>query len=107
MGAIRLDPFSLGRETGRPKTITILHTNDIPAHLTSWQGWAEDLQSRQVGGRDRLASAVDRVRRSDTLYRPITYLSAKRLLRFDRQGEFLAHSSANNWSTDLIFSAWV
>lgn len=56
--------FQLEAHLPKPrKVITILHTNDIHGHLTSWQGWTGDLKGKHVGGLDRLATAVNRVRR--------------------------------------------
>jgi 5'-nucleotidase len=43
-------------------TVTILHTNDIHGHVTGWQGWAGELAGKKVGGFDRIASVVERVR---------------------------------------------
>jgi 2',3'-cyclic-nucleotide 2'-phosphodiesterase (5'-nucleotidase family) len=42
--------------------LTILHTNDIHGHIASWRGWEGDLSGRTLGGFDRLATAVARVR---------------------------------------------
>jgi 5'-nucleotidase len=42
--------------------LTILHTNDIHGHITSWRGWDGDLAGRTMGGFDRLATAIARVR---------------------------------------------
>ena len=42
--------------------ITVLHTNDIHGHLRAWRGWEGDLAGRTVGGFDRIASVVKRVR---------------------------------------------
>lgn len=42
--------------------ITILHTNDIHGHLRAWRGWDGDLAGKTVGGFDRIASVVKRVR---------------------------------------------
>lgn len=42
--------------------ITILHTNDLHGHLTSWRGWDDELKDQEVGGADRLASAIAQVR---------------------------------------------
>lgn len=53
--------------------ITILHTNDIHGHLTSWLGWTGELEGTVVGGLDRLASAVERVRREGS---PVLLLDA-------------------------------
>lgn len=43
-------------------TITILHTNDMHGHLTSWQGWQDDLAGKNVGGFDRIATEVTKAR---------------------------------------------
>lgn len=43
--------------------IVLLHTNDIHGHLTSWKGWEGDLKDKQVGGLDRLAGAIQQVRK--------------------------------------------
>lgn len=43
--------------------LTILHTNDIHDHVTSWLGWEGDLKGHTMGGSDRLATAVERVRK--------------------------------------------
>jgi 5'-nucleotidase / UDP-sugar diphosphatase len=43
--------------------LTVLHTNDIHGHVESWVGWDGELSGRTVGGFDRLASAVERVRK--------------------------------------------
>jgi 2',3'-cyclic-nucleotide 2'-phosphodiesterase (5'-nucleotidase family) len=42
--------------------LTILHTNDIHGHIASWRGWEGDLAGRTLGGFDRLATAVARLR---------------------------------------------
>ena len=42
--------------------LTILHTNDLHGHLTSWRGWAGELDGEEVGGVDRLATAIAKVR---------------------------------------------
>ena len=44
--------------------ITILHTNDLHGHVTSWQGWEGDLAEMNVGGLDRIAAEVARVRKA-------------------------------------------
>ena len=44
-------------------TITVLHTNDIHGHLTPWIGWEGALSGRQIGGLDRMATAIKMVRR--------------------------------------------
>lgn len=41
--------------------LTILHTNDLHGHLEPWDGWGE-LAGRRVGGLDRVATIVKRVR---------------------------------------------
>lgn len=41
--------------------LTILHTNDLHGHLEPWDGWGE-LEGRRVGGLDRVATVVKRVR---------------------------------------------
>lgn len=41
--------------------LTILHTNDLHGHLEPWDGWGE-LEGRRVGGLDRIATVVKRVR---------------------------------------------
>ena len=41
---------------------TILHTNDLHGHITSWQGWEGELAGKTVGGMDRLASVVQQIR---------------------------------------------
>lgn len=43
--------------------IVLLHTNDVHGHLTSWKGWEGDLENKQVGGLDRLAGAIQQVRK--------------------------------------------
>ncbi len=43
-------------------TVILLHTNDFHGHLTGWRGWEGDLAGKQVGGLDRLASAIKAVR---------------------------------------------
>jgi 5'-nucleotidase / UDP-sugar diphosphatase len=45
-----------------PVQLTILHTNDIHGHIDSWRGWDGELTGLTVGGFDRLATAVARVR---------------------------------------------
>lgn len=45
-----------------PQTLTILHTNDIHGHLVSWTGWDGELAGEQVGGLDRLAALIRKVR---------------------------------------------
>lgn len=50
-----------------PKTVpwrgfTILHTNDLHGHLTAWRGWEGNLAGKMVGGMDRMAAAVNKVR---------------------------------------------
>jgi 5'-nucleotidase / UDP-sugar diphosphatase len=57
--------------------ITILHTNDIHGHLTSWRGWIGEWKDKQVGGLDRVATAVDRVRGEGT---PVLLLDAGDLI---------------------------
>lgn len=44
------------------RTVALLHTNDIHGHLLGWRGWEGDLRDRQVGGLDRLATAIARAR---------------------------------------------
>lgn len=43
-------------------SFTILHTNDLHGHVTSWQGWQDDLAGKNVGGMDRIAAEVSRIR---------------------------------------------
>ena len=43
-------------------TITLLHTNDLHGHLTSWLGWEGDLQGKTIGGVATLAGAIGRIR---------------------------------------------
>lgn len=43
--------------------IVLLHTNDVHGHLTSWPGWEDDLKDKQIGGLDRLAGAIQQVRK--------------------------------------------
>lgn len=47
---------------GTGKMITILHTNDLHGHLRAWRGWEADLRNQEVGGAERLATAIARVR---------------------------------------------
>lgn len=44
-------------------SVILLHTNDVHGHLTGWRGWEGDLKDKQVGGLDRLASAIGQVRK--------------------------------------------
>lgn len=44
--------------------VTILHTNDIHGHVSSWQGWEGELKDKTVGGLARLAARVRQVRDS-------------------------------------------
>lgn len=54
---------SMGNENNAKKrNLTILHTNDIHGHLESWQGWEGDLNGKTVGGLDRVAAQVEKVR---------------------------------------------
>lgn len=46
----------------KTSTFTIVHTNDIHGHLTSWQGWQDELAGKNVGGLDRVAAEVNRIR---------------------------------------------
>lgn len=41
-----------------PRTISILHTNDIHGHLESWKGWEDELKNKTVGGLDRIAARI-------------------------------------------------
>lgn len=43
-------------------TLTILHTNDLHGHVEPWSGW-DELAGREIGGLDRLATAVREVSR--------------------------------------------
>jgi 5'-nucleotidase / UDP-sugar diphosphatase len=45
-----------------PVELTILHTNDIHGHILPWQGWQDEMSGKMIGGFDRLASAVRKVR---------------------------------------------
>lgn len=45
-----------------PRSITILHTNDIHGHLTSWTGWEGELMGKSVGGYARLAGRIRELR---------------------------------------------
>jgi 5'-nucleotidase len=49
---------------GAETRVVILHTNDLHGHITSWQGWEGDLAGKTVGGFDRLATAVEGLRRN-------------------------------------------
>lgn len=49
-------------EPTKKRNLTILHTNDIHGHLESWRGWEGDLNGKIVGGLDRLAAQVEKVR---------------------------------------------
>lgn len=51
-----------GIEAAPEKMITILHTNDIHGHIEAWRGWEGDLAGKSIGGMDRLATAIKRVR---------------------------------------------
>ncbi len=46
----------------KARNLTILHTNDIHGHLESWQGWDNDLRGKTVGGLDRLAAQIRKLR---------------------------------------------
>jgi 2',3'-cyclic-nucleotide 2'-phosphodiesterase (5'-nucleotidase family) len=58
--------FGLSRQTVNAQTgpamLTILHTNDIHAHVTSWQGWDGEMKGKTIGGSASLATAINRVR---------------------------------------------
>lgn len=61
---------SRGAEPSRDRTagrtedrgLVILHTNDIHGHVEPWSGWEGELAGKTVGGFDRIASVVRRVR---------------------------------------------
>lgn len=44
-------------------TLTVLHTNDLHGHVTSWLGWEGELAGMNLGGLDRIAAEVARVRK--------------------------------------------
>lgn len=46
----------------KKRNLTILHTSDIHGHLESWQGWEGELNGKTVGGLDRLAAQIQKVR---------------------------------------------
>ena len=50
------------KQTTEKRELTILHTNDIHGHLSKWTGWDGDLKNKTVGGLDRLAAQVVKVR---------------------------------------------
>ena len=50
------------REAASPRTIVILHTNDIHGHLTPWRGWDGELAGKTVGGFARLSAEIKQVR---------------------------------------------
>lgn len=52
-----------GHAADKTATVTILHTNDIHGHLTAWEGWQDDLVGKNVGGLDRIAAEVGKVRK--------------------------------------------
>lgn len=43
--------------------LTILHTNDIHGHVAPWQGWEGELAGKSIGGLDRIAAEVGKVRK--------------------------------------------
>lgn len=43
-------------------SMVILHTNDLHGQLRSWLGWEGELAGRQIGGIDRIATAIKNVR---------------------------------------------
>jgi 5'-nucleotidase/UDP-sugar diphosphatase len=49
-------------DNAKARNLTILHTNDIHGHLESWLGWEGDLKDKTVGGLDRLAAQIEKVR---------------------------------------------
>lgn len=52
-----------GHAADKAGTFTILHTNDIHGHLNAWQGWEGELAGKNVGGLDRIAAEVWKVRK--------------------------------------------
>lgn len=58
-----LTATAAGHAADKPATLTILHTNDIHGHLTGWQGWEGELAGKNVGGLDRVAAEVAKVRK--------------------------------------------
>jgi 5'-nucleotidase / UDP-sugar diphosphatase len=59
---VALVPLTTGLAGEDRMQLTILHTNDIHGHVTSWRGWEGELAGRNLGGFDRLATAVARAR---------------------------------------------
>jgi len=54
--------LTVKNETTKKRNLTILHTNDIHGHLEPWQGWDGDLKNKTVGGLDRTAAQIEKVR---------------------------------------------
>ncbi|HXG84941.1 MAG TPA: redoxin domain-containing protein, partial [Pyrinomonadaceae bacterium] len=54
--------LTVKNETTKKRNLTILHTNDIHGHLRSWQGWDGDLKNKTVGGLDRVAAQIEKIR---------------------------------------------
>ena len=42
--------------------LTILHTNDLHGHIRPWRGWEGELVGKTIGGFDRIAAVVKKVR---------------------------------------------
>ena len=59
------DAHSAEEETP-PRTITILHTNDLHGHLEPWEGWEGDFKNHSAGGLDRLAVRIREARLAAT-----------------------------------------
>lgn len=51
------------RTTPEETRIVILHTNDRHGHIAPWQGWEGDLSGKTIGGFDRLAAVVMKMRK--------------------------------------------
>ena len=62
IAVVILAPLTARMLAAGPVRLTILHTNDIHGHVASWRGWGGDLAGRTMGGFDRLATVVTRVR---------------------------------------------
>jgi 5'-nucleotidase / UDP-sugar diphosphatase len=62
MRSLVLLTFSAFLAGAAPVELTILHTNDIHGHILPWTGWQGEMNGKTVGGFDRLASVVRKVR---------------------------------------------
>lgn len=49
-------------QPARDAALTVLHTSDLHGHVTSWKGWDGNIAGKTVGGMDRIAGLVNRVR---------------------------------------------